>query len=247
MRWFFLLLLLFLSPLVWADGLSDRVNLLEKQVAEIQRVVETNNRSVAEALLTLSQVRAEFQALKGQLEENRHFFDQYKADSSRLLEDIDHRISGLEDRFSLLATQMNELLEKGPPPTKAAVKNEEGLSALYNKGLGLVNNRSYKEAISTFGQFIQQYPKSDLAGNAQYWIGETYFALRDFKTAITEFQKVVEKYPNNQKVASAILKQGFSFYEMKAYPEAEAFLRKVIAKYPKSSEAGKAEERLKKL
>ncbi|MDO8461800.1 MAG: tol-pal system protein YbgF [Deltaproteobacteria bacterium] len=247
MRWIVFLFFISLSLSAWADNLPDRVGLLEKQVVEIQRVVETNNKNVAEALLSFSQIRGEFQALKGALEENRHFFELYKTDSSRLMEDIDHRISGLEDRFSLLASQMNELLEKGPPTTKAAVKNEEGASTLYNKGLTFVNNRSYKEAINTFGQFIQQYPKSDLANNAQYWIGESYFAMRDFKTAIAEFQKVVEKYPNSLKVASAILKQGFSFYEMKSYPEAEAFLKKVIAKYPKSTEAGKAEERLKKL
>ncbi|MBI1909608.1 MAG: tol-pal system protein YbgF [Deltaproteobacteria bacterium] len=250
MPWF--LALLFLIPFsVSADSLSDRVKLLEKQVGDIQRVVETNNRNVAEALATFSQVRSEFQSLKGQLEENRHFFDQYKAESGKFFEDIDHRISGLEDRLSLFAGQLNEFLTtRGTAGggTKPGTKKENpAATVLYNKGLTAVNNRLYKEAIASFNQFIQQSPKAELADNAQYWIGECYFAQRDFKTAIAEFQKVLEKHPMSPKAAPALLKQGYAFYEMKSYPEAEAFLKKVIAKYPKSTEAGKAEERLRRM
>lgn len=86
-----------------------------------------------------------------------------------------------------------------------------------------------------------------MADNAQYWKGETLYALKDYSNAILEFQKVVKKYPKGEKAPGAILKQGYSFYEMKNYPDAKAFLQLVVSNYPGSEESGYARERIQKI
>ena len=80
--------------------------------------------------------------------------------------------------------------------------------------------------------------------NAQYWLGEIYYAKGDWEMAILEFDKVIKKYPNAEKAPASLLKQGFAFEKLGSTKEATVLLREVMDKYPKSSEASIAKKRL---
>ncbi|MGH7834276.1 MAG: tol-pal system protein YbgF, partial [Candidatus Binatia bacterium] len=96
-------------------------------------------------------------------------------------------------------------------------------------------------------EFLKNNPNSELADNAQYWIGECHYALKEFDQAILEFDAVRRKYPNGDKVPAALLKQGFAFAELGDRVDARLILQEVIERYPLSAEATKAKERLKTL
>jgi tol-pal system protein YbgF len=74
-----------------------------------------------------------------------------------------------------------------------------------------------------FQKTIKQYPKSQHAGNAQFWIGEIYYREKWYEKAILEYQKVIEKYPKSNKVPASILKQGFAFLNLGGKPSARFF------------------------
>ena len=58
--------------------------------------------------------------------------------------------------------------------------------------------------------FIQQFPNDQLAGNAQYWLGETYYVRKRYNDAATAFAFGYQKYPKSGKGADDLLKLGMS-------------------------------------
>ena len=107
-----------------------------------------------------------------------------------------------------------------------------------------MNASNYKQAIADFKAFLTTNPKSLYAEHAQYWIGESYFAMRDFTAAIAEFQNVIKKYPESIKVPSSLFKQGMAFFEMQSYDEAKAFFAKLTTRFPATNEAIRAQEQI---
>ena len=116
---------------------------------------------------------------------------------------------------------------------------------LYDLTLAFYREEKYEEAIAGFKNFLEKYPKSKLADNAQYWVGESYMALKQYEQAILAFQRVIKKYPNGNKVPNAILRQALAFYEIKDKTSSKLLLKKLIKKFPKSSEAKIARGKLK--
>lgn len=105
----------------------------------------------------------------------------------------------------------------------------------------------YRGAIEQFKKFLEKHPGSNLADNAQYWIGESYYALQNFDQAIVEFNLVRKDYPKSDKVPAAWLKIGYSFAELGNRVDARLFLQEVINRFPQSKEAEKARDKIRSL
>jgi TolA-binding protein len=75
------------------------------------------------------------------------------------------------------------------PADKAA-----GYEAAYNA----FKNKRYREAREKFEAFVKQSPKDELADNAHFWIGETYYGEKDFEGAILAYETFLKKYPNSE-------------------------------------------------
>jgi len=117
----------------------------------------------------------------------------------------------------------------------------------YQEAWKSLERRNYREAIARLNEFLKNHPQSEFADNAQYWIGESYYALKEFDRAILEFDVVRRKYPSGEKVPAALLKQGFAFAELGDKVDARLILQELIARYPQSKEAVKAKEKVKAL
>jgi tol-pal system protein YbgF len=98
-----------------------------------------------------------------------------------------------------------------------------------------------------FEKLLTRYPQSELANNAQFWIGESHYRERWFEKAILEYQTVIEKYPDGSKVAAAMLKQGFAFLQLGDEANARLVLGELQRKHPDSSEAKVAAKKLAEL
>lgn len=233
----FLIFFLLLSPQTFAAAIDD----VREDLAELKRVHEAQATNLATALNQIQQVLGEFQKIHGQVDQSLHNSNE----QSRLLTDSQLRLQVLEDKIQSLTTQLEELKTAGLlPPDQVKNLNE---FQIFQKGLGKVNANQYKEAILSFKSFLVSYPKSIYADNAQYWIGECYFAMRDFAAAVAEFQNVIKKYPSSRKVAASLLKQGLSFFEMQSFDDSRAFLSKLISRFPGSSEAIRAAEAISRI
>ncbi len=106
---------------------------------------------------------------------------------------------------------------------------------------------NYQGAIVAFQNFIKQYPKSNLAPRAQYWIGDSYFNLRDFKLAIASQQTLIKTYPDSPTVPDAMLNIASSQIEMGESIVGKKSLEDLVAKFPISDAADKAKRRLSAL
>ena len=75
-----------------------------------------------------------------------------------------------------------------------------GEQANYDVAFNLLKEGRYPQAADAFSRFLQQYPSSRLAPNAQYWLAESQYVARNYDASMIEFKKVVAQYPGNPKV-----------------------------------------------
>jgi tol-pal system protein YbgF len=118
---------------------------------------------------------------------------------------------------------------------------------LYELTLTRFKEEKYEEALSGFESFLKKFPRSDLADNAQFWVGECYMAIKQYERAILAYQDVIQLYPKGNKVPNAMLRQALAFNEIGDKTSLKTLLKNIIKKFPNSSEAKVAKIRLEKM
>ncbi len=119
--------------------------------------------------------------------------------------------------------------------------------AAYDSAFSALKDLRYAESAQSFLDFIEQYPNSEYADNAQYWLGESFYAAGNYDLALNAFNDLLADYPNSSKTADALLKIGYSHYEKKEWPQARAALEQVKAQYPDTTLSRLAESRLRNM
>jgi tol-pal system protein YbgF len=270
------LMLLLALALAGASACAQpqQIELLEREQrrmrndnVSIHNEVESMRSSLADTRANMQQLQREFSALKERIEETRYQVGRQIGQSSR---DGDQRVKDLEARVAKLTEgfkaqegqlkaredELRELRKSIQQPTGLNVPAETAeISAAendtvrrdYETAWRALEKKDYRLAVTRFKEFLQKHPKSRLANNAQYWIGESHYSLREFDQAILEFDAVRSRYPQGDKVPAALLKQGFAFAELGEKVNARLILQEVVEKYAQSPEAVQAKQRLKSL
>jgi tol-pal system protein YbgF len=83
-------------------------------------------------------------------------------------------------------------------------------SAQYNAAFGLLRQADYQAAEEALRTFVQQHPDDRLAGNAQYWLGESFYARARYSEAAAAFADGYRHYPRGPKAPDELLKLGMS-------------------------------------
>jgi tol-pal system protein YbgF len=117
---------------------------------------------------------------------------------------------------------------------------------VYAQSFDALKAGSYSVAITGFKDFLNNYPSSPLAENAQYWLGEAYYVTHDLDAAATAFRNVTQKWPNSRKTPDALLKLGYTQLDQKKASDGRATLSQVVQKYPGTDAARLANERLQR-
>jgi len=138
------------------------------------------------------------------------------------------------------------------PQDTALSKEESALqggqgSSDYREGLALIHQGSCNQAVPKLRDFIRKNPKSDLADNAQYWIGSCYYTQKDYNRAIIELNEVLLKYPKGDKVPAALIMLADAFADSGDKIDARLILQKLISDHPKSEEAERGRQKLQSL
>ena len=133
--------------------------------------------------------------------------------------------------------EMEEIIVKPtvivpPVKVKEVVKKDEFMEA-YKDALNKFYYQRYGDAVQIFENLIAEKPKHYLAGNIQYWIGESYYALRQYKKAFNAFNMVFntnafDKYDDTQ------LKLGFCYFKMGKMRSAVGEFQNLLTYYPNS-------------
>ena len=123
----------------------------------------------------------------------------------------------------------------------------EAEKAAYDQGFQSLKDLKYADAAEQFSAFVVQYPNSDYADNAQYWLGESYYVTRNYDIALEAFQALLSNYPDSPKVPDGLLKIGYTHYELKQWDQARAALVQVQEQYPDTTLARLAGSRLRSM
>ncbi|MDX1252781.1 MAG: tol-pal system protein YbgF [Gammaproteobacteria bacterium] len=241
-----------------ATPVTPPAPLIEARVTKLEQMLESQ--VLVEMLTRLERLQAEVQRLQGDTEVQSNDIERLKQRQRDLSQDIDRRLRQIEQaQAAAKAAPPPEPAVQTPPPAPPAASAAAASSAtsatldvsreqvMYQRGLDGVKVGRYDQAITDFEAFLASYPKSEFAGNAQYWIGEANYVSRRFDKAATSFKKVIDTYPASNKLPDAMVKLGFSYQELGDREQARKTLNDVVARYPDSPAARLAKERLQKL
>lgn len=255
-------------------GLNKRVTKLEGTIdkklgADLDSRLKSIHSSQAEFGEEIGQLKSEMSKISGRVEENELIIkrtverdlseqDNLKAELARLTEkvnDLETKVKRQHEYLGLEPLEIKEDQERdakevepkepgGEPKVVEKVPKSNELE-LYETSMSFFREGKFEQAMDGFKDFLKEYPKSDRADNAQFWIGECYMALRQYEQAILAYQEVIKKFPKGNKVPNAMLRQAVAFLEIKDTTSARLLLKKIIKQFPKSSEAKIAETKLK--
>lgn len=182
----------------------------------------------------------------------------------RIQEDNNQRFIDLENRIKEIERQLrqaNEEKERAEKALKAAEKLRKDKEAaaqkaekdkkdkikatygkkeaktLYNEAFAAIKKQNYKSAESQFEAFLELHPKNSLAGNAQYWLGESYFARGQFDKAAVAFAEGFQKYRDSQKAPDNLFKLGLTMARLNKKQEACIAFKNFLTEYPKVSDS----------
>jgi tol-pal system protein YbgF len=131
-----------------------------------------------------------------------------------------------------------------PAPAAAPAGDEK---SMYDEAFGALRDGRYAESARLFRAFLDVHPDGELAPNALYWLGESYYVTQNFEIALDTFNELLRRFPQSPKAQDALLKVGYCHYELKQWPEAERALNEVVRRYPDTTVARLAQGRLRAL
>lgn len=160
------------------------------------------------------------------------------------LEVIQHRLDALEKQAQEEAQQLAALNQLAAQRQKADEKAEHptdrmGIYALARSKIDAGQTQRARELLQ---DFLARFPRDELAPNAQYWLGETYYGEQKWNEAIVEFQKVLKEYKTSDKVPDALLKIGMAFQAQGDCQNAQLFFEEVLQQHRGSGAAKGARE-----
>lgn len=230
------------------DPVQIKLNDLDTRLTRIERVVA--NQSLLDLANQLEALRSDVRAMHNDVDELNHNLESTRKQQHDLYADLDQRLKNLEGRGGAGAPGGAVAGASAGVTAVGAASASPGDGAdkaAYQGAFDSLKDGQYDRAIAAFQSFLASYPNSQLADNAQYWLGEAYYVNKSFPEALAAFQKVVDNYPQSRKLADALLKIGFCDYELKQFSTARATLAQVTAKYPDTPAANLARQRLDKM
>ena len=222
----------------------------EVRIAKLEELIR--NIGVVELVRSLEQANAEIARLRGSLEVLTNENQQLQKRQRDFYLDLDSRMKRLEGTPAGAAPAAPASEPASPvaaPATasapRVATKDEQAREVkAYDAASNLFRRNDFRAAVDAFRTFLKDYPDSQLAANAGYWIGISYANLRDYRNALSAQQDILTRYPQSPKAPDAMLAIAAIQSEQGDNGSARNTLEDIIARYPGSEAAGKARTRL---
>ena len=179
-------------------------------------------------------------------------------DADKEVKDLKVQISQKDDQISDLKRQIKnqnmqisqlESQKSIPAPAYSAPVGDVApgeYKQRYNEGYDLFQARNYQAAIDVFESLIASDGNNSLSDNAQFWIGESHYAMRQYKKALLDFEKVFT-FPKSNKNADAQFKLGLCYVRLGDKDKAREEFQRVLDVYPKSDYTARAQKHLAEL
>lgn len=228
---------------------NDTVGKLNGTMSGLQKSVQDVQANSGARLDTMS---TQVQGLSDNLEEIKSRLgklNQQLVDVQNTIQSLDAKISGGGTAPAGGAPSTTPGGASATLPGGAAAASGPAPSAdtLYSNGLRDITSGKYDLARSEFEDYLKYYGDTDLASNAQFYLGEIAYSQRQYSQAVTEYDKVLTNYPKSFKLAPARLKKGMALIELGQKTSGVKELREVVKRYPGTEEERRARAKLKEL
>ncbi len=127
------------------------------------------------------------------------------------------------------------------PPARADIYTQ------YRNALVLYGKNRWADARNVFQQVFDAEPSGELADNALFWIGETYYAAGDYTNAMRYYTRVTKEYPNENKAPDALFKTGLAYVKTGDLAMARKTFEETMARYPYATSAASAKAELSRI
>jgi len=221
---------------VMKDLLTQQTDNVNKMGSAVQNLQKTLGQQTSDAGSKVDQISGQVQALHDAV-------DELKARLAKVSKQLDDMQTAQQNISAPPAGGQ----PGGNPAAANNAPQAPPADQLYNDGLRDYNANKNDLASQEFAQYLQVYGNTDLAGNAQFYLGEIAYRQGNFAGAVQSYNKVLDQYPGGNKTAAAQLKKAYALLELGQRDAGVQELRSLISRYPKSPEALQARDRLTKL
>jgi tol-pal system protein YbgF len=230
---------------------NDNVNKLSATMGSLQKSVQDVQANSGARLDTMS---TQVQGLSDNLEEIKSRLgklNQQLVDLQNSVQGLDAKISGGGVSAPATATPTSSTGAPRPvgssPSSSALPPGAPSADTLYSNGLRDITSGKYDLARSEFEDYLKFYSDTDLASNAQFYLGEIFYKQKQYTDAVAAYDKVLTNYPKSFKLGPARLRKGMALIELGQKTAGVRELREVVKRYPGSDEDRIARTKLKEL
>ncbi len=252
-------LLIFISALTGVSvAKAQDVSVLQQELEDMREDIKIlqrrayNNEDRGDTVVQVSRLDEQVRSTSGKLDELEYKIRQLDEKIDMINRDIDVRIKLLEGKKidSSVSANVPDNTPKfaAPVATDAPqsivggsisggdLKPANGDTApeIYQSGLEALKANRYADAEKAFTKVITRFSDDKLAGNAQYWLGETFYARQEYEKSAVAFAKGYQQYHSNAKAADSLLKLGMSMKALKKNKEACAAFTSLPTEFPKA-------------
>lgn len=232
------------------DDLGFRLRRLERDF----NALRGGDRDIPSSLATrfqsrLNQMERTIQSLTDKVEDLIHRVEKLEKERKTFEADTDYRLGLLEKRSGLKVgarpVKPTPPADAGPKQDSAGRDSGEKRSASassilpagkeveqYRFAIAELRQARYDRAAEAFREFLRRHPQGRFAGNAYYWLGETYYAQQNYRQAAIRFADGFKKFPKHAKAPDNLLKLGMSMAHLKKTKEACASWAELKRRYP---------------
>ncbi|MHB1949934.1 MAG: tol-pal system protein YbgF [Acidiferrobacteraceae bacterium] len=195
-----------------------------------------------ELLQQIQDLKQRVESLQNQIEVQNHELKGLERQQRDFFSDVDSRLSALKGGVAPVPPA------GAPPPAADAaspvLSRSPATQKQYDHAFNLLRAAHYHAAVTAFQAFLKAHPRSSLAGNAHYWVAETYYVLGEYRHALPEFRIVVHRYKTSSKVPDSLFKVGYIEDRLGLPAKARMTWQKLVRQYPNSAAAALAKKHL---
>jgi len=238
--------------------LQDQIKALEKAQADRLQTIENQ---LATALTNQQTITASLAGLERRLNEQSKSLTAPLASVASRMDGVAAEMTNVQTALSEIGATLRRMqaqlvdvsnaikvLQSPPPAPSDPAGPPPGMTSdmLYQSALRARSSGQYELALQQFHDYLRFYPSTDLAANAQFYIGDLQHTLGQSEEALRSFDAVLEKYPDNKRTLDALYMKGLILAKSDPRAAANEF-RALIRKAPNSEQADKAREQLKRI
>ncbi len=218
----------------------DSINKVSTSIAVLDASIRERDKTVAAPMANLGakvdQMSNEFQGVRV------------------TIDDLSSRLGKLQQNLVDLNNTIKVIQAPPAPPSGPGGSSGPGSASsgaptvnadtLYSSAMRDKNGGHDDIALQEFNDYLRFYGNTEMAPNAQYYIGEIFYNRKDYENALQAFDMVLERYPENNKTLDAMYMKGRSLVQMGERTKGAEEFRAVVAKAPRSELAAKAKAQL---